>query len=231
MENDKIDKFFSEKLTSIEIKPRPEAWEKLSSKMSTSKKYGHAFYFSIAASLLLLLSISIVYKLNLKQGEKIYTTINISKIKEIPQKNTKLNVEKILIEKKNPIDKIIIKAENRNKINSKKRNENKNLNIIKEEKFEEVTIVKTLEKNRETNLNFLPIESISSIASTKLNGKQTIILYQTELDIPTPHIKSKTKVGKILTQLKRFKKGEPVDLNEIGIDKQTLLATLKEKFN
>jgi len=232
MDKDNIDRIFSKKLNEIEIKPRPEAWEKLSSKLSTAQKKGYAFYISIAASVLFLLSISIVYTIKIKHVEKIYASLNTSKIKKSSLQNKKINVEKFLTEKEKTADNVIVKSEKKNKNTSKIIKENENYNN-KEENVEEITIVKNLEKQQEqeSELDLLPIELIAPIASTKKVGKQSIILYQTELDIPTPHIKGKSKVGKILTQLKRFKKGEPVDLNELGIDKQTLLATLKEKFN
>ena len=214
------DKYFSEKLITHQITPRHEAWEKISAQLPFKKKT-FFLYASVAASLLLLLVCSFLYfsfyQPMIPSVDKIDRGPVKKPIKTEPTKSKK-QVEMIADKNwvKSPITRSLTSVKIKNIEEKETGNfENKKSGIVPQE-----------------NIPVMEIDQISSISTIiPIHESGKVIIFESALDIKAPGIKKISKLARILTQVKRFKKGEKVYLNEFGLDKENVMATIKEKFN
>lgn len=178
MEPDKFENYIKSKMGEREISPSKEAWSKISSQLSTegTKSNRGYFWYGVAASVIVLISLSIIYLNSGIEGDSNEDTIVETPSTVRPEEN-----RKVISEPKQKIipDAIVFEEGSKNDIISKetKRNTlkiNEHGGFLKEKKNKEVALTLGNEKIMDTS-------RIAVVPEHVLNSKIAEVLVQVDL--------------------------------------------------
>ena len=231
MQDKEIDKMFSRKLKELERTPRPQAFDRLSAQLARPKRkvipvWWTATGVGLAASVLLLLVFTNRSAEKTSPAQVALHPVPRAATAEILKQESAPQVEAIEKAAMTSLQQKTAQVAEKNipqqphKIIPATKNQHQETAAVYEKENEVAQAIPTT----------LPLKTIA-VENKPLLGAVPVLVIETAEPETLPAERKKTKIGRILKQLKNFKQGEKVDLKELGIDKQAIVATLKDKFN
>jgi hypothetical protein len=223
MSRDETDKIFKAKLHSHPATPRPEAWEKIQAKLYPERSRKGIIWFRVVSGMAAVLLVGLVlYNVGRKPEP----------VSQNPDSQVVLNrktVQKGMVpEKINPAPAKVTTETGKPVLFEKRWMATKTFRQAEQESAENKTLI------LKPFLAQLPLKTVDlptgSIRTVELQLEEELITF----DINPPVEKRKTWMGRLLVQLHNFKKGERVDLQQIGVKremKEMITATIRQKFN
>jgi hypothetical protein len=238
--SENIDKIFSEGLYKYERQPRPQAWEKLETRLqkSTSRVLPIWWKYASAASVALLLGIGGYWISNKKPSSIEEVAVNQKPviIKKPIQIIDKEIINQVVKVEGNLSKKTLSKpVQNHEMVENKQFAQLPSQQIIKIEEIKQIAKIPIIEskKTEEQNTIVLVLENTKPKVE-----EETIVLNMVETkpeevaqsDLNDGTIKKESRLSKIWQQLKRAKNGENVNWSEVGIKPQKMLARADAKI-
>lgn len=256
MNTNNIDKLFSDKLRDLERTPSSQAWQTLNKQLEQkkTKKKGVAWYSYAAAAALVLVVVSVSIILNSTKTPSSDVAITTPKI-PMPEKEAGLIKETPIKTPATDLPAIepAIKPLEKENLAAKKRsvkNPDNQLATIKKAPDKKASSAPAFTKGPSVSMETIakievPTPAIDETVSQnqdlveKLEQKKstpetTLVVVvplpeetpETEADVNEVNAKHQSKAGKLLGTLKKLKKGE---FSELGINKENILALVKDR--